>query len=116
MALLEPPNEGDDGFNNNRSNRKPKEVTPNPKVSTLSLERQLKLRVLLNSIGELKIEKPESRNSKGDKLEYSGYIRVEEAEIVDYQNNVKEVLTELLLQNFELFDQYTKLIGKGLID
>lgn len=116
MAVIEPPGDNNEGFNNNRSNRKPKEFVPNPKIAGLSFEKQLRLRVLIDSIGSIKVDKPKPKNYKGDKVEYSGYIRVEEAEVIDYQNKVKEVVTELLLQNFELMEQYTKLIGKGIVD
>lgn len=112
--LLEPPNDNND--NNSRSDRKPKEVVPNPLVQNLSFERQLQIRVLMDKIGSLTLERPEEKTTDKEVIKYSGYVRLEEAEVIDYQNDVKELLTSLMLQNFELMDAYKKQIGKGLID
>ena len=112
--LLEPPNDNDS--DNNRSNKKPKPVTPNPLVSQLSFERQLQVRVLLDQIGTLTVGKPLPSSNDKEVVEYSGFVRLEEADIIDYQNEVKEILTSLLLQNFELRDAYLKELSKGLIN
>ncbi len=112
--LFEPPDNNDG--NNNRSNKNPKPVTPNPLVSRLSFERQLQVRVLLDQIGTLTVEKPLASGKDKEVVEYSGFVRLEEADVVDYQNAVKDILTSLLLQNFELRDAYLKELSKGLIN
>lgn len=113
--LFEPPDNNDDG-NNNRSNKNPKPVTPNPLVSQLSFERQLQVRVILDQIGTLTVEKPLASGNDKEVVEYSGFVRLEEADVVDYQNAVKDILTSLLLQNFELRDAYLKELSKGIIN
>lgn len=113
--LFEPPDNNKDN-NNSRSNRKPKNFTPSPAIGNLSLERQLQIKILINSIGSLVIEKPTSFTNDKEVVEYSGYVRLEEAEVIDYQNSIKEIFTNLMLQNFELRDAYLTELKKGLIN